>query len=82
MNERGLSIVGSTVYRWVQHYSQELQKKLIYFTRSYSDSWKIGETYVKVKGEWLYLFRSIDNRGQTIDFYLSETRNHKAVKLF
>ncbi|MEQ9115643.1 MAG: IS6 family transposase [Rickettsiales bacterium] len=82
MNERGLNIVGSTVYRWVQHYSPVLQKKVSYFMKSYSDSWKIDETYVKVKGEWLYLYRAIDSRGQTIDFYLSKTRNHKAARLF
>ena len=81
MNERGLNIVGSMVYRWVQHYSPELQKKASSFIKSYSDSWKIDETYVKVKGEWLYLYRAIDSRGQTIDFYLSRTRNHKAVRL-
>jgi len=82
MNERGLNIVGSTVYRWVQHYSPELQKKVSYFMKSYSDSWKIDETYVQVKGEWMYLYRAIDSRGQTIDFYLSKTRNYKAASLF
>jgi len=50
--------------------------------KSPNDSWKLDETYVKVKGKWLYLYRAIDSRGQTIDFYLSKTRNQKAAKLF
>ncbi|MCA9507241.1 MAG: DDE-type integrase/transposase/recombinase [Myxococcales bacterium] len=47
--------------------------------KSPNDSWKLDETYVKVKGKWLYLYRAIDSRGQTIDFYLSKTRNKKQL---
>lgn len=45
-------------------------------------SWRVDETYVKVKGRWTYLYRAIDKRGDTIDFYLSPTRNTKAAKRF
>ena len=45
-------------------------------------SWRVDETYVKVKGEWTYLYRAVDKQGHTIDFYLSPTRNTKAAKRF
>lgn len=82
MKERGLNADHTTIYRWVQHYAPEIQKRASYFLKSPNDSWKLDETYVKVKGKWLYLYRAIDSRGQTIDFYLSKTRNQKAAKLF
>ncbi|MDI6508819.1 IS6 family transposase, partial [Bacillus wiedmannii] len=47
-----------------------------------NDSWRVDETYVKVKGQWMYLYRSVDSKGSTIDFYLSKTRDHKAAKRF
>ncbi|KIE06050.1 Transposase [Candidatus Jidaibacter acanthamoeba] len=70
------------MYRWVQHYGPKIQKKICYFLKSTNSSWYLDETYVKVKGKWLYLYRAIDSNKNTIDFYLSKTRNHKAVKLF
>ncbi|KIE04192.1 Transposase, partial [Candidatus Jidaibacter acanthamoeba] len=72
----------STIYRWVQHYGPKIQKKVCYFLKSINSSWYLDETYVKVKGKWLYLYRTIDSNKNTIDFYLSKTRNHKAAKLF
>lgn len=45
-------------------------------------SWRVDETYVKVKGKWVYLYRAVDKRGDTIDFYLSSTRNAEAAKRF
>ena len=45
-------------------------------------SWRVDETYIKVKGKWFYLYRTVDKRGHTIDFYLSPTRNIKAAKKF
>ncbi|MBA8667949.1 IS6 family transposase [Holosporaceae bacterium 'Namur'] len=82
MEERGLNICPSTIYRWVQHYGPEIQKKVSYFIKSTNASWYLDETYIKVKGKWLYLYRAIDSNKNTIDFYLSKTRNHKAAKLF
>ncbi|KIE05784.1 Transposase for insertion sequence-like element IS431mec, partial [Candidatus Jidaibacter acanthamoeba] len=82
MEERGLEISPSTIYRWVQRYAPEIQKRVSYFLKSTNSSWHLDETYIKVKGKWLYLYRAIDKNKNTIDFYLSKTRNHKAAKLF
>jgi len=46
------------------------------------DSWRVDETYVKVKGQWMYLYRAVDSKGNTIDFHLSKTRDHRAAKRF
>lgn len=50
--------------------------------KSANDSWRVDETYVKVKGRWMYLYRAVDSKGNTIDFCLSKTRNQKATKHF
>jgi transposase, IS6 family len=82
MVERGLSIDHTTIYRWVQHYAPELKKRLDWYKKRYSSRWHLDETYIKVKGEWKYLYRAIDENGNTIDFYLSLRRNAKAAKRF
>jgi len=50
--------------------------------RESDNSWRVDETYIRVKGQWMYLYRAVDSKGKTIDFYLSKTRDHKAVKRF
>src|SRR5215213_2358914 len=81
--ERGLSVDHTTVYRWVQAYAPEMHKRLKRLCMSVvCDSWRIDETYIKVKGEWKYLYRAVDKNGNTIDFYLSETRDAAAAKRF
>jgi len=83
MLERGLEVDHTTLYRWVQHYAPEIEKKLRWYWKpSLGYSWRVDETYVKVKGKWVYLYRAIDKHGDTIDFYLSQTRNGKAAKRF
>lgn len=82
MSERGLSIDHTTLYRWVQHYAPLLKNKLEWYQKRYSTRWHIDETYIRVKGEWKYLYRTIDEQGNTLDFYLSKRRNTKAAKLF
>jgi len=47
-----------------------------------NDSWRLDKTYIKVSGKWLYLYRAVDSKGYTIDYYLSETRDVKAAKSF
>ncbi|WP_131783082.1 IS6 family transposase [Legionella gresilensis] len=81
MSERGLSIEHTKLYRWVQHYAPTLKKRISKKKR-YLSCWHIDETYIKVKGEWNYLYRAIDEGGNTIDFYLSHRRNVKAAKRF
>lgn len=82
MNERGLSIDHTTLYRWVQHYAPILKKKTEWYQKRYSSRWHVDETYIKVKGEWKYLYRAIDEQGNTLDFYLSRRRNAIAAKQF
>jgi transposase, IS6 family len=83
MGERGVSVDHSTIYRWVQRYAPEIEKRLRWqWRRPGSTSWRIDETYVKVRGQWAYLYRAIDKHGSTIDFYLSPTRNKAAAKRF
>ncbi|AOZ40857.1 hypothetical protein ACG94_27545 (plasmid) [Klebsiella pneumoniae] len=72
--ERGISVDHTTIYRWVQCYAPEMEKRLRWFwRRGFDPSWRLDETYVKVRGKWTYLYRAVDKRGDTIDFYLSPT---------
>ena len=84
MGERGVSVDHTTIYRWVQRYAPELEKRLRWYWRRPSShrSWRVDETYIQVKGKWVYLYRAVDKNGHTIDFYLSPTRNTKAAKRF
>ena len=83
MAERGVSVDHSTLYRWVQRYAPEIERRLRWrWRRPRSRSWRVDETYVKVRGKWSYLYRAVDKLGNTIDFYLSPTRNTIAAKRF
>ena len=80
--ERGLSIERSTICRWVHEYAPELNKRLKQHLKKTCDSWRLDETYVKIKGKWQYFYRAIDKNGQTIDWMLSRYRNKQAAKRF
>ena len=83
MGERGVSLDDSTICRWVQSYAPEIEKRLRWqWRRPCSTSWRVDETYVKVRGQWAYLYRAVDKHGNTINFYLSPTRNTAAAKRF
>ena len=83
MLERGVEVDHTTLYRWVQQYAPEIEKRLRwYYKPCLGESWRVDETYVKVKGKWKYLYRAITKSGKTLDFYLSSTRNAKAAKRF
>ena len=82
VNERGLDIHHTTVFRWVQEYSPELNKRLRSHLRPTNDSWRVDETYIKVKGKDKYLYRAVDSQGLTLDFLLSAKRDAKAAKRF
>jgi transposase, IS6 family len=82
MQERGLSVDHTTIYRWVQAYAPELEKRIRPHLRPTNDSYRVDETYVKVKGKWKYLYRAVDSTGQTIDFMLSAKRDARAAKRF
>jgi transposase-like protein len=83
MTERGVAVDHTTIYRLVQAYAPELEKRLRWqWRRPRSLSWRVDETYVKVRGAWAYLYRALDKQGNTIDFYLSPTRTTAATKRF
>ena len=84
LEERGVSVDHTTIYRWVQAYAPEIERRLRWHCRpgSLSRSWRVDETYIRVKGKWAYLYRAVNSRGDTIDFHLSQTRNAKAAKRF
>src|SRR5258707_1617879 len=64
--ERGLSVDHVTVWRWVQRYALEIQRRLRPRLRPTNDSWRVDETYIRVKGKWVYLYRAVDSTGATI----------------
>jgi transposase, IS6 family len=82
MDERGLSLDHTTIYRWVQAYAPELEKRIRSHLRLANGSYRVDETYIKVKGAWKYLYRAVDSTGQTIDFMLSARRDKRAAKRF
>ena len=83
MAERGSAVDHSTIFRWVQCYAPEIEKRMRWqWRRLGSTSWRVDETYIRVGGIWVYLYRAVDKFGDTIDFYLSSTRNSKAAKRF
>src|SRR6195952_1449203 len=65
---RGVQVDPSTLFRWVQRYAPELEKRVRAYQRYGSTSWRVDETYIKVGGRWKYLFRAVDKRGMLIDF--------------
>src|ERR1700737_484202 len=66
--ERGLHADHVTVWRWVQRYAPEMARRLRARLRLTNDSWRVDETYIRVKGKWVYLYRAVDSSGATIDF--------------
>jgi transposase-like protein len=82
MSERGLHLAHTTILRWVQRYAPEFTKRWNRFGRPACRSWRVDETYLKVRGQWTYLYRAVDKCGQTIDFRLSKTRDVSAAKAF
>lgn len=82
MAERGISIDHSTIHRWVVHFSPLLLKQFNRRKRSVGSKWHMDETYIKVRGQWMYLYRAIDSVGDTIEFWFSEHRDLPAAKRF
>ena len=80
--ERGLHVDHVTVWRWVQRYAPELQRCLRRHLKPTNDSWRMDETYVRVKGKWRYLYRAVDSTGATLDFLLSAKQDAAAAKRF
>jgi transposase-like protein len=82
MHERGVAVDPSTIFRWVQRYAPEIEKRIRPYRGPRSGSWRVDETYIRVGGNWKYLFRAVDKHGQLIAFMLSERRNTNAAYRF
>jgi transposase-like protein len=82
MEERGVEVDHSTINRWVIKYSPPLEEAFHRRKRAVWVSWRMDETYIKVKGVWCYLYRAVDKQGQTIDFLLTTQRDQEAALRF
>jgi transposase, IS6 family len=82
MRERGLYVDHTTIYRWVQRYAPEIDRRCRPYLKPTTDSWRVDETYIQVKKQWVYLYRAVDSQGNTLDFFFSPTRDAKAAKQF
>ena len=80
--ERGVEVDHATINRWVIKYSPQLEEAFHRRKRPVWVSWRMDETYIKVKGQWRYLYRAVDKQGQTIDFLLTEHRDEEAARRF
>jgi transposase, IS6 family len=76
LQDRGIVVDHTTIFRWVQAYAAELEKRLRPHLRPTNGSWRVDETYIRVKGRWTYLYRAVDSRGQTIDFLLESVASN------
>jgi len=82
MQERGLKLTHTTIMRWVHQYSPIIDERVRKHIKPTNDSWRMDETYLKIKGKNAYLYRAVDSKGKTIDFFVSEHRDKDAAKNF
>ena len=82
MEERGVELDHATVQRWVVKYTPLLEIEFRKKKKAVGTSWRMDETYIKVKGVWHYLYRAVDKEGNTIDFLLTKKRDKNAAKRF
>jgi len=82
MRERGLDVDHSTIFRWVQRYAPEINERIRQHLKMSGTSYRVDETYIKVGKSCKYLYRAVDEEGQTIEFMLSAKRDVSAAKRF
>jgi transposase-like protein len=82
MAERGIAVAHTTILRWVLRYVPEFEKRWNRYARPVGGSWRADETYIKVRGQWVYLYRAVDKQGRIVDFLLSKRRDMAAAKRF
>ena len=80
--ERGVIVDHATINRWVIKFAPILEHNLRRKKKAVSGSWRMDETYIKAKGEWLYYYRAVDKFGDVVDYYLSPNRDEEAAKAF
>src|SRR3712207_1120935 len=80
--DRGVAVDHVSLYRWVQRFAPELEKRMRRHLRPCRGPWHVDDTYVRVDGSWRYLYRAVDGTGQTIDFRLSARRDKRAARRF
>jgi transposase-like protein len=82
MAERGITVSHTTIHRWVIRYVPEFEKRWNRFARPVNSSWRVDETYVRVRGKWNFLYRGVDKHGKTVDFLLRPDRGIAAAQAF
>jgi transposase-like protein len=82
MAERGIVVSHTTIHRWVIRYVPEFEKRWNRFARPVNNSWRVDETYIKVRGKWHFLYRAVDKHGKTVDFLLRPDRSVAAAQAF
>lgn len=82
MAECGISVDHATVHRWTVHYAPLLLEQFNRRKRPVTGRWHVDETYIKVRGQWRYLYRAIGSNGDTVEFWFSERRNLTSAKRF
>jgi transposase-like protein len=82
MRQLGVSVAPSTILRWVIRYSMEFAESMRPLEKPVGRSWRCDETYIKAGGQWMYLYRAVDERGQTVESHLSRSRDVAVAKAF
>ena len=82
MAERGIALTHTTILRWGGALVPEFEKRWSRYARTVGDSWRVDETYLKIRGQWVYLYRAVDKQGRTVAFLLSKRRDAAAAKRF
>jgi transposase-like protein len=82
MAERGVDVSHTTILRWVQCYVPEFERRWRRYARPVGTSWRVDETYIRVRGRWTYLYRAVERHGLTIDFLPGERRDTAAARRF
>ena len=77
LGERGLSISHTTILRWVIRYAETCEKRWSRFERQVGGSWRVDETFIKVRGQLMYLYRAVDGQGNTVEFFLQSNTWHR-----